>query len=106
MEICLLQIHLTPFLPFFFLSSFFHPQSTVYYANRTLVEAFCILKNGERKKLIAQGLNSTTWLYFVTGIEPCDTYSLGWTESLELFGSYNGLKTKRCDDDQSQFYDV
>ena len=39
-------------------------------------------------------------------MEPCDPFSPGWTEALELYGSYNGLKTKGPNGDQSQFYGV
>ena len=83
-----------------------HAHSNIQYANKILAEAICIFRNGERKKLLVRGSNSTTRSYFVTGMEPCDPYSPGWTEALELYGSYNGLKTKGCDGDQSQFYGV
>ena len=71
-----------------------------------MAEALCLFRDGERRKLLVRGSNSTTRSYSVTGMEPCDPFSPGWTEALELYGSYNGLKTKGPNGDQSQFYGV
>ena len=43
---------------------------------------------------MTRGRNSTTRSWTVTGIDPCNPYSDGWQENLELYASMNGLKIK------------
>ena len=43
---------------------------------------------------MTRGRNSTTRSWKVTGIKPCDPYSDGWRENIELYASMNGLKIK------------
>jgi hypothetical protein len=43
---------------------------------------------------MTRGRNSTTRSWSVTGLDPCNPYSDGWRENLELYASMNGLKIK------------
>ena len=43
---------------------------------------------------MTRGRNSTTRSWAVTGMDPCNPYSDGWRENLELYSSMNGLKIK------------
>ena len=63
-----------------------------------------LFREGERKKLITRGSNSTTRAYTVTGMKPCNPYSTGWRENLELYTSFNSLKLNR--DDGCRYYGV
>ena len=47
---------------------------------------------GERKKGLERGSNSTTRAWRVTGMEPSDPYSLGWNDNIGLYAKYNGMK--------------
>ena len=59
------------------------------YANSVLEQAFYLFREGERRKLLDHGSNSTTRSYRVPGIKPCDPFSIGWRENLELYASFN-----------------
>jgi hypothetical protein len=63
-----------------------------------------LFREGERKKLISRGSNSTTRAYTVTGMKPCNPYSTGWRENLELYASFNSLSLKK--DEGCQYYGV
>ena len=66
------------------------------YANRVLEQAFFLFREGERKKLIDHGSNSTTRSYRIPGIKPCDPFSIGWRENLDLYASFNaGIRISR-----------
>jgi hypothetical protein len=43
---------------------------------------------------MTRGRNSTTRSWSVTGLDPCNPYSDGWRENLELYASMNGLKIR------------
>ena len=69
-----------------------------------MAKALHLFREGERKKLIDRGSNSTTRSYNITGINPRNPYSSGWRENLELYASFNGLRTKQ--DDGRRYYGV
>jgi hypothetical protein len=69
-----------------------------------MAKALHLFRDGERKKLLSRGSNSTTRSYSITGIKPRDPYSSGWRENLELYSSFNGLQVKS--DDRCQYYGV
>ena len=71
----------------------FRSSTDVAYINKVLVElAFILFQDTERKKLMDRGSNSTTRSYRATGMKPCDPFSTGWRENLELYASFNGLR--------------
>jgi hypothetical protein len=78
-------------------------ETDIEYINRVLEDGLCSFRNDERKKLIDHGSNSTTRSYRITGIKPCDPFSTGWRENLELYASFNGLQ---IDDDRCPYYGV
>jgi hypothetical protein len=69
-----------------------------------MAKALHLFRDGERKKLMSRGSNSTTRSYSITGIKPKNPYSSGWRENLELYSSFNGLQVKN--DDRCQYYGV
>ena len=69
-----------------------------------MAKALHLFREGERKKLMSRGSNSTTRSYNVTGIKPRNPYSSGWRENLELYASFNSLQVKQ--DDGCQLYGV
>jgi hypothetical protein len=73
----------------------FRSQTDISYINRTLEKAFILFRDRERKKLMDRGSNSTTRSYRATGMKPCDPFSDGWRENLELYASFNGLQVDR-----------
>ena len=62
------------------------------YCNRVTAKAFVFFREGERRKLLTRGRNSTTRAYRHTGMHPSNPYSDGWDENLRLYASYNGMK--------------
>ena len=68
--------------------------SDISYSNRIVAKGVLIFRDLERKKLMSRGRNSTTRSWKVTGINPCNPYSDGWRENIELYASMNGLKIK------------
>ena len=74
------------------LKRLFADETSVAHVNRILEAAFHLFRNGERKKLMDHGSNSTTRAYRIPGIMPRDPFSSGWRENLELYASFNGLR--------------
>ena len=71
-----------------------------------MAHSIVLFREGERKKLISRGSNSTTRAYCVTGIKPRNPYFSGWMGNLELYASFNSLKITRGSADGRQFYRV
>jgi hypothetical protein len=69
-----------------------------------MAKALYLFREGERKKLMSHGFNSTTRAYTATGIKPMNPYSSGWRENLELYSSFNGIQVKN--DDGCRYYGV
>jgi hypothetical protein len=81
----------------------FRSSTDVAYINKVLETAFILFRDTERKKLMDRGSNSTTRSYRATGMKPCNPFSIGWRENLELYASYNGL---RMESEQPRYYGV
>ena len=82
----------------------FKADTDIMHANRVIEKGLFLFRDGERKKLLDHGSNSTTRSYRVTGIKPRDPYSIGWRENLELFSAFNGLKL--TGKEEAPFYGV
>ena len=63
-----------------------------------IAEGYTNFREGERRKLLTRGRNSTTRAYRDTGIEPRNPQSEGWNEALSLFAGYNGMKITNKED--------
>ena len=63
-----------------------------------IAEGYINFREGERRKLLTRGRNSTTRAYRDTGIEPRNPQSEGWNEALSLFAGYNGMKITNNED--------
>ena len=85
------------------LERLFTSESGIAHANNILERAFYTFRDEERKKLIDHGSNSTTRSYRMPGIKPCNPFSPGWRENLELYASFNGL---RMSSDACPYYGV
>ena len=74
------------------LNRLFKSETDIENTNRVLEKAFHLFRDGERKKLIDHGSNSTTRSYRIPGIKPRDPFLFGWRDNLELYGSFNRLR--------------
>ena len=86
------------------ISRLFKTETDISYSNRIMANALYLFREGERKKLMSRGSNSTTRSYNITGIKPRNPYSSGWRENLELYASFNSIHVKQ--DDGSRYYGV
>jgi hypothetical protein len=86
------------------LQRLFQTETNIAYVNRILEAGFHLFRDGERKKLIDHGSNSTTRAYKVPGIIPRNPFSSGWRENLELYASFNDLRISNSN--PSPYYGV
>ena len=103
-SLCLFPIHFC--IHFLYTHTHTRTHSNIAYTNRIMAHSIKLFREGERKKLISRGSNSTTRAYCITGIKPRNPYSSGWMDNLELYASFNSLKITRGSADGRQFYGV
>eukprot|EP00531_Pseudo-nitzschia_arenysensis_P020314 CAMPEP_0116121844 /NCGR_PEP_ID=MMETSP0329-20121206/3908_1 /TAXON_ID=697910 /ORGANISM="Pseudo-nitzschia arenysensis, Strain B593" /LENGTH=1159 /DNA_ID=CAMNT_0003615673 /DNA_START=16 /DNA_END=3493 /DNA_ORIENTATION=- len=79
------------------LERLFQTDTNISYVNRILESGFKLFRDAERRKLMDRGSNSTTRAYRVPGIVPCDPFSIGWRDNLELYASFNHLQINKTE---------